>query len=486
MAKIVLVTKGSGGDLFPFLHLGKELQKRGHEIVLISHWYYEEASARAGLRFAALDTPETLPLYEEQTTLNRQTKLGQLADKAVLAGSHTAQEQAGQTDAPRLSVFGLSPAQGLVEYEVIHEHCRASDTVLVVNYVAFLSAKPVADKLGLPFATIFMAPGFIPKWILDLPFFDELYGHIGRDLNLVREKVGLAPVHDWRSWLVSADRLIGMWPEWFAPAEMTASFDITAVGFAWDELVTEGEFPREVAQLLEAGRAPVLITHGTSIPARPNFFGVAVEACRLLDVPALLVCKYEKLIPPDLPGNVKWFKYLPFGKLMRHTSAIIHHAGIGTCGQALVAGIPQLVLELGNDRAGNARCLQTLGIAASLAPAQWRPQPVAEALGGLLASESVKRRCRELAQRLSEADSANAACEAVEALTVERGFQRMSRAAAPPDAQQEPPARGAEPPAQSKPAAMLDALGKMSPAERAHLAQRLKERLKARSPQQAH
>src|ERR1044071_7079492 len=58
MAQVILISKGTGGDLFPFLQFGKSLRGRGHAVKVLTHWPFEGAVRKSGLDFAALDTPD--------------------------------------------------------------------------------------------------------------------------------------------------------------------------------------------------------------------------------------------------------------------------------------------------------------------------------------------------------------------------------------------------------------------------------------------
>ncbi len=443
MAKFVLVTKGTGGDLFPFLRIGKELLARGHGAVVLSNWYHGRETRHAGLDFVPLDDPAEAPPEE---TLAARDFRRQLADT------------------PRLAAFGQPLSKGVADFEAIAAQCRAQDAVLVSNYITFLAARPVAEKLGLPFAAVFMSPGFIPRWLVGLPFFDELYEHVGGDLNRIREAVGLPPVTDWRAWLTTADRLLGMWPEWFDAARLGEGLGIIPVGFAWDVLTTRGGLAREVRDFLSAGEPPVLVCHGTSLPTRNDFFEVAAEACARAGRRAVLVTKYEESVPP-LPPGMRWFRYAAFGELMPLTGAVIHHAGIGTAGQALAAGVPQLTLHLGHDREGTAACLRALGVAETLSPLEWRPEPVAAALERLSNSPEVRLKCRALSRRMGDTESAAGICEQLEGLIPSRGYTRRVVS---------------ETAADERPAAPRDLAGMvrdLDPARRAALARRLKARL---------
>jgi UDP:flavonoid glycosyltransferase YjiC (YdhE family) len=57
MARIVLVTMGSWGDLFPYVGLSLELQQRGHDVVLAGSPAWEELVTDAGLSYRGIGKP---------------------------------------------------------------------------------------------------------------------------------------------------------------------------------------------------------------------------------------------------------------------------------------------------------------------------------------------------------------------------------------------------------------------------------------------
>ena len=56
MMQIILLAKGTGGDVFPFLTIGEALQSRGHVVTLATHSVHENLALAAGLGFLRLDT----------------------------------------------------------------------------------------------------------------------------------------------------------------------------------------------------------------------------------------------------------------------------------------------------------------------------------------------------------------------------------------------------------------------------------------------
>src|SRR5438270_12340631 len=61
MARIVLTTFGSLGDLHPYLALGIELRRRGHETLIATHADYRERAHAEGLEFAPIRPERAAP-----------------------------------------------------------------------------------------------------------------------------------------------------------------------------------------------------------------------------------------------------------------------------------------------------------------------------------------------------------------------------------------------------------------------------------------
>jgi rhamnosyltransferase subunit B len=208
-------------------------------------------------------------------------------------------------------------------------------------------------------------------------------------------------------------RNLGLWTDWFAPNEPDWLIEIEPVGFVWNRDFETGDRPDELKHFIAEGEPPVLVTHGTSKPSRPGFFSAAIEGCRNLSRRAIVITMYDELVPSRLPKDVRRYKYLPFASILPRMTAIIHHGGIGTLNQAMVAGKPQLVLGYGFDRPDNGARLQRMGLGESLPPSGWRPDDVTASLQRILTAE-VADRCRTLSMRYSnEANSAEQVCDVI-------------------------------------------------------------------------
>jgi UDP:flavonoid glycosyltransferase YjiC (YdhE family) len=129
---------------------------------------------------------------------------------------------------------------------------------------------------------------------------------------------------------------------------------------------------------------------------------------------AVIVAKDEKLVEGCMSEAVRYYPYLPFGSLLPHLAAIIHHGGMGTSAQAIAAALPQLVLPSKWDRPDNAERLKQLKVAQYLTPRLWDAGTVADALLRLLSSADTKQHCLALARRMSPGVAIEKACHVIE------------------------------------------------------------------------
>ena len=385
--RVILYTKGSGGDIFPFIRCGQELTNRGHRVTLITHCVYEARAKNRSLDFVALDSPQEYEKFlEDQELLNTPRGIPEF-----------------------LRRHSLSRALG--EYQLVSQQCESKNSIIVTRDLFDLVPRLVAEKLRLPLRWIFGFPSQVETWSLREQLFSQL---LRSEINKIRSTLGLQA-----SSLGSCDfgyPTIGvaLWPEWFAESKADSPIRVVPVGFLREDDATEEDFPPAITRILNGGKPAVLITAGTGTYIGPEFYQAAVKACELLNFAGIAVAQHATQLPKDCHPCVRWIGILPFRKLMQHIRVVIHHGGLGTLACAMEAGIPQLVLPKGADRPDNAARLQKLGVAEVLPPPKWRPELIAEALMRLVSSPMVAEKCRTVADRLRDKDGAEAACQVIE------------------------------------------------------------------------
>ncbi|GMQ80077.1 MAG: glycosyltransferase [Planctomycetia bacterium] len=410
----ILTALGSAGDVHPFAGLGQHLRRRGHHVTLLANPVFRPLIEKLDLEFVPLGTADQ---YEE-VLHNPDVWHPYRAFRVIVE-------------------FGVKRAVRPV-YEAIAARYVAGKTVVAAHALDF-GARIAQDKLGVPVASTFLAPvvfrsthlppvvvpgltgAWTPpwairllNWLTDVTMADRL---LGPPINALRRELQLPPVRRiLQHWWFSPTCVIGLFPDWFAPPQADWPRQTTLVGFPlWDESgVTE--VPDELETFLQAGSPPIVFTPGSAMVQGRDFFAAAVDACRLLGRRGILLTRYPRQLPPELPAGVRHFDYVPLSRVLPGAAALVYHGGIGTLAQGLAAGVPQLVMNMAHDQHDNAQRLKRLGVGASLRPRKFRGPAVARALDELLAAADVRAQCRQLAARMKQTDALQHTCDLLERL----------------------------------------------------------------------
>jgi rhamnosyltransferase subunit B len=372
--RIILSTVGSLGDLHPFLAIGQALLARGARPVLAVPQDHVGKAHQAGLEAAAI-----LPTFEE---LGRATGLDDdaivrkvMEDTNFLVRRILLPPLADSTD--RLIAIA-----------------RGADAI--VGSIFALAAPIAAEALALPYVAAVLQPmsWFSPLDPPEAPGFKAMIkpplGAIGKGWNrllgalmaaelkrryagpidLVRKAHGL-PRSSAIPVLQPSARpalSLGLYSSVLGDLPADAPQPNALTGFPWFDSADGGpaELEADLAAFLAAGPPPLVVSLGSFVPfAAKPFYRRAAEIALELGMRVVLLTQ----IDPEIEGaGIKTVPYAPHSLLFPHAAAIIHHGGVGTTGQALRSGKPQLIVPFMGDQFDHARRLQRSGLASSATP----------------------------------------------------------------------------------------------------------------------
>ncbi len=435
MARIVLTTLGSLGDLHPYLALGSELRARGHAVVIATHPGYRSRAESAGLEFAPVQ-----PDYDS---------FGDL--RAVM---REAMDERRGSEAV-LNRFVL-PFLRRTHTDLLAA-ARGAD--LIVDHVLTFTAPIVCEQLGLPRVSTTLQPmamfsAYDPPLFPAAPWVSRLPGAGPplwrslwwlartvsrpwfREVLALRHELGLPPLEG-HPMFDSASRelhlvlfsreLMPPQPDWPAASVQT--------GFPIHDRGELGEgMPEPLLRWLDAGEPPLVFTLGSSaVFTAESFYDCAAAAARALGRRAVLLTGLEDLNPVSgvplveqaaLDAPVVAVPYAPHSELMPRGCATIHQGGVGTTAQAMRAGRPMLVVPFSHDQPDNAaRCVR-LGIARSLPRRQVSTAAFERELRALLADPNAKAQAQRVAARMHTEPGAAGAADAIEAVLAKRARAR--------------------------------------------------------------
>ena len=410
----IIIGLGSAGDVHPNVGLGVALRKRGHRVTLVAASVFRDLAAQAGLEFFGLGKDEDHYDAIRNPDLWDPMKAFPLVARLLM----------------------LPAIQPI--YDFIAQNYVAGETVVAAPATAF-GARIAQEKLGVPLASVHLQPSMLrsvldpptymlpdilrplPKWLRQLYFravdrflIDKL---LGPETNAFRAKLSLPPVRSFfGAWLHSPQLVIGLFPDWFAPAPADWPVNFHHAGFPlWDESDVRPP-SAELQEFLAAGEPPYVFTAGSAMMHGHEFFDEAVGVCVKTGRRGILIAKYAEQIPPSLPPAVRHFDYVPFSQVLPRAAAFVHHGGIGTTAQAFAAGVPQVATPLAHDQFDNAMRIRKSGCGDFLLPKQFKRDRAAALLERLRTSPQVRAACEARADALRVAQPIVRACDLLESL----------------------------------------------------------------------
>jgi rhamnosyltransferase subunit B len=408
--RILIYAMGSAGDVHPFVGVGKALQSRGHEVIVATSAFFEDVVRRAGLGFRAMGTVADFERVQGDPHLWHPTKaLPSIIRHAVNPSYETILEVARELVIPGETVILASSlawatmtVRELLDVPVVSVHLAPS--LFVSSY-----RQPVLH--GAP------VPQWAPRWIKKIQWdiAEKVVDfHVLPELNRFRKRHGLAPtrgmIHGWHS----PDRVIALFPEWYAAPQPDWPKQVVQTGFPLFDESGQREVPRDLRIFLDDGDPPVVFTPGSAMDRGHEFFAEAVKALKSIGRRGILISRFADTIPADLPRTVKHFPYVPFSQVLPRAAAIVYHGGIGTCAQTLRAGIPQLLMPMAHDQLDNQSRVEDLGVGGGMHPKLFTARNIASVLDGMLADPALKQRAVAASQRFDPAGWMARTCDLVE------------------------------------------------------------------------
>lgn len=143
----------------------------------------------------------------------------------------------------------------------------------------------------------------------------------------------------------------------------------------------------------------LLISLGSAYTRRPAFYRQCVAAFG--DLPGWhVVLQIGKYTDPGelgtLPPNIDVHSWVPQRAVLEQADAFLTHAGMGGCGEGLLAGVPMIAVPQGAEQFMNADRLVELGVARRVDTDDATPETLRAALNGLVTDTERADRSRQL------------------------------------------------------------------------------------------
>lgn len=382
---ILFVNIPARGHVFPTLAVVEELTSRGHGVTYVTVEEFADSVRATGADVLTYDSVNPLELLGKP--------------------------EAGGAPAVFLR-------ENIVMLDAIEAHYgeRRPD-VVVYDEAAFQAGRVLARKWGRP--AVQSTPSFA---------FNEHFSFIGKMLEAAEGFTLVDPVDETAA-LLAEHGLDGplddyLWtrrgPEERNLVYLTRDFQYHGETFD-DRFAFVGPCLGE-REFLGGWRAPddgrplALVSLGTLHNDNLAFFRAGVDAFAGLPWHAVISVgdkvDIDELGP--LPDNVEVHRWVPHLQVLERASVFVTHGGTGSVMEALLAGVPLVVVPQWLDVAPNAERVAELGLGRLIPPEDLDAERLRAAVLGLAADDEVHRRVAAMRRHTAEAGGRGRAADVIE------------------------------------------------------------------------
>ena len=405
MKKVTLAVFGSLGDLHPMIGVGLALRARGVHVTIATQPDYRDKVLNAGLDFHPVGL--TYVSYFQDNSLSPAEFVSRFAgDSGYVYKSVIAPYLAKSIEEIRPLI---SQSDGVVSTSLaFHAHIAATleQKPFIVAHLSPGVMFSAYDPLKSPEAPFLSGRG---PWSRS---FNRLLLALGGvkispSLAAIRgtyKAYGVAP--DLNFVVLKSDLLtLGLYSPLLGEKQPDHPANLSITGYPFYDS-PDGHTPQLDAELrafLDGGSAPLVFSLGSAaVFGGERYYRTAVKAALALRRRAvILVGPGSSLLGEDFGSDVYVTPYAPHSLLFPRASAVVHHGGIGSAGQALLSGRPQLVTPVFADQFDNAERVRRLGVVGILPYRGWSVGAAKARIKSLLSAPDVADAARQMSETIA-------------------------------------------------------------------------------------
>ncbi len=154
------------------------------------------------------------------------------------------------------------------------------------------------------------------------------------------------------------------------------------------------------------GKNPVVyISLGTVLKADVSFFQNCIEAFRGEEVDVIISVgqKFDIRKLKNVPANIHLFNRVPQLEVLKMADVFVTHGGMNSVSEALVYGVPMLVIPFVSDQPVNARCIERLGVGKRLDYAKANKEYIKKEVFDVLDDATIKENIKNVQELIKQA-----------------------------------------------------------------------------------
>ena len=335
--KLLLVTRGSQGDIYPYLRLAVELKSRGHMVTLSLPRLFEKQAKDAGVHYVLQSSDDIAGMLEEAPDT-----------KNLLAWTRRIID---------------SQFKELIPLMAEHDILISSNTEFAAPSIAEYCGKPCIRTAYGPFIPSRTIPPPVFPWPKPHPILRPvfLWALLNGGLNLMvkktlnkhRKALGMPLIKDQAEHAPANTFNFLMYSKYLGTVDNDWKYKWDIGGYCFNDLLTynKEDLEKIIDFIKKDNRPTVYFSLGScniNANQRDRFAGLLFDICTEHKYKLLLSAGWWN-VGSRLQDRDNLFRIdtvIPHSLIFPHCDAIIHHGGVGTTHSAARSGRPQMIAPI--------------------------------------------------------------------------------------------------------------------------------------------
>ncbi len=409
MMRYHMICIGSTGDVRPYVLLGRELTKRGHDVGICAFEDFQEMIEGEGMRFIPLtgDVKKLMSnMMKPGTSGIGYLKQVKITLQEILEPFLADLQRASRDCDVLISTYLGMVIQSMAEVRripFIQTHYFPMDQ----NNMVPISSAP-GQRAGKGWYLMSYQMAYLLISMLEKVYLKEW-----------RQQHGMSPRRllsepDYRMNGHTIPVLYAISPL-LMPRPRSWGENIHMTGFWLDDHQEEYTPEPELAAFLKASPKPVYIGFGSMTSGdMGETLGIVLEAIEKSGVRAVIATGWGDVEIPKRK-NIFVVDYVPHSWLFQHVAAVVHHGGAGTTASGILAGKPSLIVPFGGDQPFWAMRVRMLGLGPKpIRREKLTATKLAKGLHNLVTVKTYRVAAREVGERLRSENGTAIAANIIE------------------------------------------------------------------------
>ncbi len=406
--KLLLVTRGSQGDIYPYITLATALIQRGHEVTLSLPQIFEEHAKAAGINYVLQAYDDIGGMIDGAAETNQKTK-------HLLKWVRRVIDKQFEEFIPLLEK---------------HDILVSANTEFAAASVAEYCKKPIIRTAFAPFIPGTKIPPPVMPWPKVSPVFPPkfLWKMLNRGTNFMvrktlnknRQQRGMPPIKNFGEHAAGSSFNFLMYSKFLGNTDPTWTYKWDIGGYCFNDVIKYDEkVYQELMDFVRKDDRPIIFfTLGScNAKQKDHFCERLLNICNKYQYKLIVGSGWSKT-GTNLADKENVYVLngpIPHTLIFPHCNAVIHHGGCGTSHSVARAGKPQMIVPLIIDQHYWGNRIHELGIGPDRVKiGKISDKQLEQNVFDLINKESYITKAKELGEKIQNENGVKSICDFID------------------------------------------------------------------------